>query len=518
MIVLVGCAPLNVETPNPNLDTLYYGLAAEPDRLDPHISDDIEVGIVLRHVYDTLVYRDPFTDVIVPGLAQSWSISPDGLTYSFVLRQGIVFHDGTVFNAQAVAVNLDRILNPETNSRKARQLLGPFVSYSVVDDHNIQFNLSQPFAPLLDGLSQVYLAIASPAALQSYSVSRYQFHQVGTGPYRLMEYIPGRYIKLQLSERYDWRPAFYQIPSENRIASNIEFRFIPTAIDRMNAISTGDVDIVSELLPSDARLLAGNADIQLFPVRLAGQPSQFIFNTQEPPTNALSVRQALILATNRDGIVDGVFQRFSAVAWGPINRSGLYSARMDGAYSADTGLAQQLLADMGYSDSNQDGYWDFGGSDLIIRLIIPRWELLPEVGETIRQQWAALGIRAVIEPESTFNGLVERVSIGNYNMVSHNELSVDPFLLERFFGSSGDLNWSGFSDPALDELLISGSKEMDPTVRNEIYIRIQEYIMNQALILPINEVVALNAADSSVRNLAFDDFGIPYLFLVEMGD
>jgi peptide/nickel transport system substrate-binding protein len=90
--------------------------------------------------------------------------------------------------------------------------------------------------------------------------------------------------------------------------------------------------------------------------------------------------------------------------------------------------------------------------------------------------------------------------------------------LERFFGSSGDLNWSGFSDPALDELLISGSKEMDPTVRNEIYIRIQEYIMNQALILPINEVVALNAADSSVRNLAFDDFGIPYLFLVEMGD
>src|ERR1700712_896096 len=93
---------------------IIYGLTLQPSTFDPQIGSSSELGIVLRSVYDTLVYRDPKSLDFVPGLATSWTISPDGLTYTFALRQGVKFHDGTPFNAQAVAANLDRIENPMT--------------------------------------------------------------------------------------------------------------------------------------------------------------------------------------------------------------------------------------------------------------------------------------------------------------------------------------------------------------------------------------------------------------------
>ncbi|HVO41195.1 MAG TPA: ABC transporter substrate-binding protein, partial [Aggregatilineales bacterium] len=108
-----------------DVNRIVYGLTLLPSGFDPHINQSSELGIVLRSVYDTLVYRDPDTKQIVPGLAESWEISPDGLTYTFHLRSGVRFQDGTPFNADAIAYNFDRITNPANKSQKAVFLLGP---------------------------------------------------------------------------------------------------------------------------------------------------------------------------------------------------------------------------------------------------------------------------------------------------------------------------------------------------------------------------------------------------------
>ena len=113
-------------------------MTLQPSTFDPQIGASSELGIPLRSVYDTLVYRDPQSLEFVPGLATSWTISPDGLIYTFALRQGVNFHDGTPFNAQAVAANLDRITNPMTASQKALFLLGPYTGYEIVDDYTIR--------------------------------------------------------------------------------------------------------------------------------------------------------------------------------------------------------------------------------------------------------------------------------------------------------------------------------------------------------------------------------------------
>src|SRR5690606_14925195 len=148
--------------------------------------------------------RHPDTNEIVAGLATDWSISEDGLVYTFTLRQGVVFHDGTPFNAQAVGTNLDRITSPQTASQLAAFLLGPYAGYEVIDDYTIRILLSSPYSPLLDSLAQVYLGIASPTALSQYSENRYQFHQVGTGPFQFVELVPGDRLVIERNPDYNW--------------------------------------------------------------------------------------------------------------------------------------------------------------------------------------------------------------------------------------------------------------------------------------------------------------------------
>jgi peptide/nickel transport system substrate-binding protein len=205
-LLFAACGPANQ---TPARHSITYGLTLSPSGFDPHINQSAEIGIVLRQVYDTLVYRDPTTNEIVPGLATGWSVSDDSLTYTFTLRSDVSFHDGTPFNAQAVAANLDRIASPNTRSQKALFLLGPYAGYEVVDEYTIRIRLTEPYSPLLDSLAQFYLGIASPTALAEHSLSRYQFHQVGTGPFAFIEYIPEDRIVLRRNPAYAWGPAFY---------------------------------------------------------------------------------------------------------------------------------------------------------------------------------------------------------------------------------------------------------------------------------------------------------------------
>ena len=210
LFTLAACLPELQSRESSAGRRLVYGLTLQPSGFDPHIHRSSELGIPLRQVYDTLVYRNPTTREIVPGLAREWTISADGLRYTFNLREGVTFHDGTPFNAQAVAANLDRITDPATASQRAVFMLGPYTGYELLDNYTITLILSAPYSPLLDSLAQVYLGIASPTALSEYSINRYQFHQVGTGPFLFVELVPGERVVLRRNPDYAWGPSFYQ--------------------------------------------------------------------------------------------------------------------------------------------------------------------------------------------------------------------------------------------------------------------------------------------------------------------
>ncbi|NWG15135.1 MAG: hypothetical protein HXY41_00735 [Chloroflexi bacterium] len=514
--IMAACTGNDSRLQTDGSNRLVYGLTLQPSGIDPHINSSSELGIPLRQVYDTLVYRDPETTAFVPGLAAEWTVSDDGLTYTFKLRQGVTFHDGTPFNAQAVAANLDRIVSPETASQKAVFLLGTYASYKILDEYTIQINLTEPYSPLLDSLSQVYLGIASPAALAQYSTSRYQFHQVGTGPFRFVEYVPGDRIVLQRSPDYRWGPAFYQAGN----VETVEFRFFTDAPTRAAGIESGAAQVMGELLPTDARALTANSAIQLIPVATPGQPLQFLMNTRRFPTDNRIVRQALLFGTNRNTIIDTVFQRFSPVAWGPLSANTLfYSREMIGLYAQDTAQAQALLASAGFQDSNNNGYLDVGGIELEVKIIVPPWGLIPEVAQLLQDQWRAIGVRAILEPVPTRSTLLEQVQTGEYNLVAFYSFGLDPVLLNQYFLSDSPDNWTGYASPDLDNLLLEAARAGDVNTRRSLYAQAQRVIMDEALILPIRDYVNLNAASAALKGLSFDAYGwFPLLNNASMTD
>lgn len=510
LLLFTACSGLVVVNESLPKTRLVYLLANEPGKMDPHTTDELEIAIPLRQIYDTLVYRDPISNTIVSGLANDWTISEDGLVYTFTLRQGVQFHDGVPFNSQAVAANLDRINDPAVGATKSRQLLASYAGYEIVDDYTIRIRLSELYTPFLDALSQVYLGIASPTALKQYSSNRYQFHQVGTGPFIFLEYIPGLRIVIRRNPEYNWGPTFYEQPKEDYV-NEIEFRFVPGAQERFEAIGNGTAQIVSDLLPEDARTLTGNSEIQIVPVSISGQPLQFLMNTSRFPTENLAVRQALIYGISRNVILDTVYQRFSSIAWGPLNLSGIYDNQgVVGLYSTDIEKARILLTAAGYQDNNADGLLDIGGADFSITLITPTWDFTPAVARLLEEQWRTIGIKIKSVPVATLEALKAQVANNDYNLVGFSIFGTDPALLNSFFSTDGEYNWSRIANTQLDNLLADGLKQNEEA-RRQIYAGIEQFIMEQALVLPVVDFVRLDVVSRSLGNLLFDSSGIPIL-------
>lgn len=513
LLALVACAQQITPEVEENASELVYGLTLIPTGIDPHVHASAELGIPLRSVYDTLIYRDAGTMDFVPGLATTWSVDPDGLTYTFDLRDDVTFHDGEPFNAEAVRINFERILDPDTASQHAASLLGPVSEIQVLGEYQIAIILSEPFAPLLDGLSQPYTGIASPAALSEWDTATYQFHQVGTGPYRFVSYDVGEQLVLERNTAYAWGPSVVNNPGVPDVARVI-FRFFPDLPTRALALQSGEADIMGELLPTDAARLVAEGDIQLEIVPIPGQPLQFFFNTQRSPTDSLAVREALIYATGREAIVQAVFQGYSPTAYGPLTSATLhYDPTVEELYVYNLTQADVLFNTTGYVDSDGDGWRDDEGEPLEIVVVVPYWGQTPEVAQLLESQWEdVLGIQVTIEQVASFTDLTEAYQVGEYNLISLNFFGTDPYVLNTFYQSGSRMNWARFADTELDMLLIEAQGETDPVHRARLYAQAQNHIMEMAVVLPIREYVNLNGVGMRVEGLHYDSQGwFPYL-------
>lgn len=507
LLCFTACVPESIPQESTGTGRIVYGLTLDPSGFDPHIHRSSEIGIPLRSVYDTLIYRHPATDEFVPGLATAWNVSSDGRVYTFDLRQDVLFHDGTAFNAYAVGANLDRITNPETASQRAAFMLGAYSHYEIDGDYRIRIVLHQPNSALLDSFAQVYLGIASPAALAEYSNNRYQFHQVGTGPFMFDDFIPGNRLILKRNPNYTWGPDFYDEVNAQSV-NEIEFQFFTDPPSRVLGLEGGTAQVMGELLPLDARTLTGNSNVRLIPVGVPGQPLQFMMNTNRFPTDSRAVRQALLFGSNRNAIIDAVFQRFSPIAWGPISATSLYYDRtMDGLYAYDPAQAESLLNAAGLTDSDNDGFRDIAGLDVELVVIVPSWGQVSEVVELLQDYWRTLGIRTTVRPVPNISLLMEAVAEGEYNLVAFNTYGVDPIYLNEYYLSDAPYNWHGYQNATLDDLLNQAAAQIDPNVRTAIYAQVQRTIMEEALILPIRDQVNLNASHTTLSPLEFDSYG-----------
>ena len=502
-VLIVACSGRD-----PSPESLRYGLTLAPTGIDPHLNASVELGIPLSSVYDTLVYRDSETGEFVPGLASRWEVSADSLSYTFYLREDVRFHDGERFDAAAVRANIEYTLNPDHASQKAASMLGPLLEVEVLDPYAVALHLERPFAPLLDSLSQVYLGMASPQALATWGPGEYQFHQVGTGPFRFVEYVQDDHLTLQRNPDYGWAPEIYSSPTAQ--IETITFRFFEDVATRAPALETGAVDIIGELPASEVERLAALPGIGVQQVRVPGQPLQLLFNTELSPTADLRVRQALVLGVDRAAIVETVFGGYSPVASGPLAGDTFAISDQTAFPDYDPLAARELLEQAGWSG-------DPGSASLELRLVVPNWGSNPEVGQLVAAAWEQLGAAVTLEVAAGFGPLTQAQAEGDYHAIGMNSFGTDPDLLRPFFSSDGFFNWTGYRDPLLDHLLAEGMEASPSPERSATYSELAGLVREQWLILPIREYVNLVGVNSRVDGLRFSPQGwFPYLIDLQL--
>ena len=374
---------------------LVVALLADPENLDPHQYDSSNAYYVIGEVFEGLVRHPGGSTKIEPALAEKWEMSPDGLQYTFTLRQGVTFHDGTPFNAEAVKFNFDRQADPNNTYYSMGAFwywaayMWPVTAVDVVDEFTVRYTLSQPYAYFMEYLCGGMGMMVSPAAVQQYGEDFVQ-HPVGTGPYKFVKWDKGQQIVLEANDGY-WgaKPAIKQVV----------FRPIPEEATKMASMLTGEVHLALEIGPVAKAQLEASSAHKVFTAP-TGSIWFMSMNVTREPFNDLRVRQAIAHAINKETIVHDILKDTAAIANGPIAPAyPCYNPDIT-VYEYNPDKAKALLAEAGYADGFET-LFDVPQSGSGMQLPV-------EMATAIQADLAAVGIDAKIEI-TEFNTWMDRI-------------------------------------------------------------------------------------------------------------
>jgi peptide/nickel transport system substrate-binding protein len=349
LILALGVAAPAVAQP---AGTLVVGLVAEPVNLDPAQVTDLNSNRVGRRIAETLVTFPDESTQIVPGLAESWAVSKDGLRYTFKLRKGVSFHDGTPLDAEAVKFSIDRQVNPEHPFNKlgkypfANFFFGNIKAVEVVDPLTVEFVLKEPRASFLAVLTAGAASIVSPTAVRKYGQD-YALTPVGTGPFKYASWERGQRVVLEKN------PSYWRFPLK---LDRVIYRPIVEDQARLTELLTGALDLIVGTPPDYVGQLEANPKVTL--LKQVGAHVWYLgINNQKKPFDDKRVRQALNYAVNKDAIVRDVLKGTGSLSVGPV---------LPKTWGADGGLkpypydperARKLLADAGYPGGFTTTLW-----------------------------------------------------------------------------------------------------------------------------------------------------------------
>ncbi len=455
LLVVVGCGGGGGGAPQSNTPpgTLEVALEAEPPELDPNLSSAYVDRQVMASIYDRLVDIDE-NGKIVPMLAKSYDVSDDGKTYTFELEQGIKFHDGTPFNAEAVKFNLERY--QEKDSVRSTEL-EPVKSVEAVDEYTVRVTLDRPFAPFLAVLTDRAGIIASPKAIEE-GGGRISKNPVGTGPFEFVERVRGDHITVKKNPDY-WREG---LPKLDTIVYN--------GIDDENVqyqnLRSGELDLIDSIPFVEFENLQESGDYRVSVVPGLGYQG-FYLNTQQPPFDNKALRQAVYRLVDREAIVKAVLRNVGGTpANSPFSKQSFaYSKESDSYPEPSVAAAKKLLEEGGEPNGFSFTY---------------KTDPSPasqQLGQVVQNNLKPAGIDVKLE-QLEFGTLLEDSSNGNFEALALGWSGrIDPDLnIYDFVTTNGDFNDSGYSNPKVDRLLNEARTISDEGRRKELYTQVMEIL------------------------------------------
>jgi peptide/nickel transport system substrate-binding protein len=472
--------------------TLVYGSGGQPVNLESgNITDGNSIR-VQQQIYNRLLEFKPGTMELEPALATEWSVSPDGKTWTFKLRQGVLFHDGTPFNAEAVKFNLERWWDPQhphgyRNAGKIyeiwSQLFGGFrgdpnsllQQIIVVDSSTIQLVLKQPFSAFPKAISGAFFGIASPTAIQKAGASygTPAGGAVGTGAFIFKEWRTGDRVVLAKNPKY-WKPGFPKV-------DQLVIRFITDPAARLAQLRAGQVDFTVDLSPDQRQEIEQDANLTALP-RPSLNVGYLALNPGYKPLADVRVRQAIAHAINRPAIV----QAF----WGNLGQHTPHflpdafrwatSPNLT-TYAVDPNQAKQLLTAAGYGNGFDLELWYMPVSR-------PYFPTPKPIAEAFAADLSAIGIRVNLKTKDWAAYLSDRRKPPGYQsfMLGWTADYGDPdsFLYPHYNRNATD-DIGNWKNEQIFQLLDQGRGIQDQASRGKVYAQIDEILHREALRLPI---------------------------------
>jgi peptide/nickel transport system substrate-binding protein len=464
--------------------TIVYGHEQEPPCL---YGGWLQEAYIDRNILDSLV-TEANNGSIEPWLATSWTISSDGLIYTFHLKPGVKFTDGTPLNAAAVAYNFNYWQNGGNST--AQVSMDPYYkSATALNATTVQVTLNQPFYQLLTMLSQAYFGIQSPTALKRSAEANCD-DPVGSGAFKVQKWIHGQEVILVRNPGYTSWPAtaLHKGPA---IVDQVDWKFLPDPTERYESLVTGETNVIYDIPTVDWQNAKENFQVTQYIT--PGKPVSLYLNTIEGPFTSLQVRQAFAYGANRQADVEAAFHGVIPFENNPsVSRATPgYDAAVDSAYPYDPAKAAQLLAQAGYVKRDAAGYLvNAAGKELDVKLAYPAGSVITDEGATLlqilQQQWKQVGFNVTLIPETqaqTFGGTFSTPQ--SYDAQPWYWTSPSPAILWIVWRPStkSDPNYSNssfYNNNQLGTLIADGNTAATTTAADQYYGQAQQLIQNEA--------------------------------------
>jgi len=468
--------------------TLRIAMPYNPAALDPITGRNIPDFNALYALFDALIGYDPDTLELEPMLAKDWSFT-DSKTLVLNLVEGVEFHDGTSFDAEAVKFNLERSMSdPRSNVQSD---LASVESIEATGTHQVTIRLKQENYSLPTILTGRAGCIVSPASIKAAADGNVDRNPVGTGPFKFVEWRDNDLIRVEKNPKY-WQPGLPYL-------DGIDFRIINELNTGARTVSAGETDLALNLAAQQIATARRNEELVA-----EAKPSMIFFtlmlNFAKPPLDDVRVRQAMNYAINREelntvlmlGLGEPTSTMFPSDFWAVDKDTAHY-------YQHDPEKAKALLAEAGHPNGVEIEAWSWPDQTSIQRI------------ELIGNQLEQAGIRLKITPSPP------QVVNQHFYMEGKGSLILNPQggwldpsqTYDRLFGAKGQFNAGKTEDPKFRELLDATAKSADPDERAEAFAALQKFVVEQALHVPLYTSSAMSVRNKKVQDFRYDRLHSP---------
>ena len=469
LLLLPACGQKGERNPN----TFVVSSIGDARRLNPVIANDSASGTINDQIFNGLVKYDK--DIkLIGDLAERWDVSPDGKTITFHLRKGVEWHDGSPFTAEDCLFTYQKLMDPKVATPYSSSYMD-VAKANVVDKFTFRVTYKEPFSPALESWS---MGVIPKHLLDGKDLNTAEFNRkpVGTGPYKLKEWIAGQKIVLEANDRYfEGRPNIDQYI----------YRVIPDSSTMFQELLSGGVDMMGlnplqYLRKSETRRIKENYRKFRYP---ANAFTYLGYNLASPLFSDKKVRQALAYAIDRQSIIDGVLMGLGQPCTGPFSYvSWAYNPKIR-PYPYDPERAKRMLEEAGWKNMNSDGVREKDGRPFQFTILTNQGngERI-KASEIMQQNFKKVGIDAKIRVME-WQAFLEQIDKRSFDAIILGwSMSRDPDLYDIWHSSKtkkGEYNFIGYKNAEVDRLLVAGRRTFDVEKRKKIYYRIHEILADE---------------------------------------